>query len=135
MTLFLIALAVGVVVAVVLWKLGQRTPPDRQERKPRPIADAVGHIFLMLIWLTLVGRNFRDAWMELGDGISRMRSADVGNLGVMAIQVQDARLRLVESTALTTALLIGLAYLIIRLIEVLKRHRSEAANKPQETHA
>jgi hypothetical protein len=45
-TLFLIALAVGVVAAFVLWKLGQRTPPDPKDRKPRPIAEALWSIVL-----------------------------------------------------------------------------------------
>jgi hypothetical protein len=83
----------------------------------------------------MIGDNFQEAWTDIGDAISQMRVANTGDLSVLAIDLRYARLELVESTAITTALLIGLVIRIFQLIEAVRRHRSDAAAKPQETHA
>lgn len=135
MTIFLIALAVGVVAAVGLWALGRRAPLPSREQRPRPIGDNIGHIVFVLILSGIEGARFRDAWDDFDRAISQMQTASPSDFAVYASQAQGARLDLVAGAAVMTVLLVALSVFISRLIQAIRRHVANASAKPEETHA
>jgi hypothetical protein len=135
-TIFLIALAVGFVAAAVLWKLGQRTPPDPRDRKPRPRVAAVVQIVVALGYLYWTGTTALEAWTTLGDIAVQMRNGQVIDLAANADKIQDARGDLLFNGIFSAGLIGGLVFgLIPDLIKAFMRPATDASAKLQETHA
>ena len=136
MTLFLIALAVGVVAAFVLWKLGQRTPPDPKDTKPRPRVAAVVRVVVALGYLVWAGAIALEAWTTLGDIAAQMQSGQAIALAADANKIHDARGDLLLYGIFSAAIAGALVFVSIpNLIKAFMRPANQASAKLQESHA
>ena len=134
MILFLIALAVGVVAAAILWKMGQRDPGPVSDRKPRPRLAAVAKLlYWAMISYVPVSAAF-DGWAALGDMAAQL--SQTGALAVDPKELKGARYDLVMGVAAATISVAIMAFVVIPdLFKAFMRPATDASAKLQETHA
>ena len=134
MTIFLIALAVGVVAAFVLWKLGQRDPGPAQSSIPRPRVAAVAQLlFYPFIFYPPASGAF-EAWVTLGDMAAQMNTPS--DPVAYAERLRSARYDLVIGAVASTIGAAVMAFVVIPdLFKAFMRPATDASAKPQETHA
>ena len=131
MTLFLSALAVSFVFAVVLWKLGdRRVEPSEQGRYMRLV-----HLASLLVWTLVSAFQTSDSWGDLTEAAHVLRAGGVQDTSALADKIESARSNLAVWGLNLAFSSFALLAAIADAIKAFMRRTSEKAAKLQETHA